>query len=102
MIKPRIPDHDVIAEFFFKAGKKGTMTFKGGKTLVQLNIPHEIYIYVTAQKEAEGLDEAAGPLSTTGHGREFELNMNADYTVHIFHSFKHMFTNWGSGCIKHS
>jgi hypothetical protein len=43
ILKPTVPDIDVIARHFFKPGKKGGQTFKSGKIIIQFHVPNEIY-----------------------------------------------------------
>ncbi|KAK2463878.1 hypothetical protein APHAL10511_004050 [Amanita phalloides] len=65
-LMPRNPDRDVIAEQFFKPGKKGNTTFKKGKAIVNLHVPNDIYGAVLACKEAEEFkaEKALDDLST--------------------------------------
>jgi hypothetical protein len=93
ILEPNVPDHDVIARHFFKAGKKGTQTFKSGKTVIHFHVPNEIY---DAMLEKRGADAertrnalAVGSRSKPRAGREItaarvqeiEPSMAADFTV---------------------
>lgn len=51
ILDPRVPDCDIIAKHFFKSGKKGTQTFKSGKTTIHFHIPNEIYDAMLEKRE---------------------------------------------------
>jgi hypothetical protein len=57
VLAPKNPDHDVIADTFFKRAKKGGSTFKGGKCVINLHVPNHIYDAMLAQKEIKELEE---------------------------------------------
>ena len=90
-LEPSVPDCDVIARHFFKAGKKGTQTFKSSKTIVHFHIPNEIYDAMLknkdanewpAEKNATG-KKPAGRKVAAARVKEIEPSMAADFTVSI-------------------
>jgi hypothetical protein len=90
-----VPDRDAIAKHFFKTGKKGTRTFKSGKTTIHFHVPNEIYDAMLQQKQTAS-DEWP-PENNTGRkpaGRkvtarvkdsdiEPSMALAADFTVSI-------------------
>lgn len=58
-LKPHVPDCDVIAKHFFKAGKKGTQTFKSGKTIIHFHVPNEIYDAMLENLRKETVESSA-------------------------------------------
>ena len=82
VVKPSIPDRDVIARHFFKAGKKRTQTFKTGKTLIQFHVQNEVYDAMLEKKENDKLavEERCGRAAVP-RDREIEPSMVADFTV---------------------
>jgi hypothetical protein len=86
ILKPSVPDRDVIAKHFFKPGKKGTQTFKSGKTVIHFHIPNEIYDAL--KKRDADVTVAERNASGSKPGRKFdaatiEPSMAADFTVGI-------------------
>ena len=53
VLVPRNPDHNVIAEQFFKLGWKGSPTFKKRKAIINLHVLNDIYGEILTCKEAE-------------------------------------------------
>lgn len=54
---PKNPDRDVIADQFFKRVKKGALTFKGGKCIINLHVPNNIYNAMLTQKEDDEFEK---------------------------------------------
>ena len=90
-LEPSVPDFNVIARHFFKAGKKGTQTFKSGKTIVHFHIPNEIYDAMLKNRDANKWPveknavgkKPAGRKVAVVRAKEIEPSMAADFTVGI-------------------
>ncbi|GLB40064.1 hypothetical protein LshimejAT787_0705740 [Lyophyllum shimeji] len=90
-LKPRNPDCDVIARYFFKSGKNGALTFKPGtKTIIQFHVPNELYNAMLDKREADETADVAVARRVTGRegvvvelDDDVELSMAADFTVGI-------------------
>ncbi|KAF8808594.1 hypothetical protein BYT27DRAFT_7222856 [Phlegmacium glaucopus] len=96
ILKPNIPDCDVIARHFFKAGKKGTQIFKSGKTIIHFHIPNEIYDamlekrdedkIVAAKERAVAVDKgkkrARSPSSSEQEDSEIEITSPLQLAKH--------------------
>jgi hypothetical protein len=54
---PKNPDRDVIADLFFKRGKKGALMFKGGKCIINLHVPNHIYNAMLTRQEDDELEK---------------------------------------------
>ena len=78
VLAPKIPDCDVIVDLFFKwVGKKGGLTFKGGKCIIYLHVPNHIYNAMLTWEELYELKE----------GRKLQVDINnatADLKVGSF------------------
>ena len=59
VLAPRNPDRDVIADQFFKPGKKGAVVFKPGKCVINLHVPNEIYRAMLDQQELASENKAS-------------------------------------------
>jgi hypothetical protein len=82
VLKPTAPDCDVIARNFFRSGKKGTQTFKTGKTIIHFHVPNEIYNVMINRKVDE---ELAAEQSGVAHDKiEYSLSGRADFMVRHF------------------
>ena len=82
VLKPTAPDRDAIARNFFRSGKKGTQTFKTGKTIIHFHVPNEIYDAMINRK-VDG--ELAAGQSGVAHDKiEYSLSGGADFTVRHF------------------
>ena len=60
VIRPSNSDRDVISQPFFKVGKGGATTFKGGRCIVNFHIPNHVYhgyLEYADRKEEERLDK---------------------------------------------
>jgi hypothetical protein len=71
---PKNPDRDVIADIFFKRAKKGGLTFKGGKCIINLHVPNHIHNAMLTRKEAEEFEKQRN-LQADDHA------IAADFTV---------------------
>lgn len=80
ILKPNVPDRDVIARHFFKSGKKGVQTFKSGKTVINFHIPNEIY-YAMLEKRDAGNELVAKKKAVVMRNDEIEQSVAADFTV---------------------
>jgi hypothetical protein len=91
ILEPRVPDSDVIAKHFYKTGKKGTQTFKSGKTIIHFHVPNEIYDAVLEKKETEewpadkntARKPAGRKVTVARISKEIEPSLAADFTVSI-------------------
>jgi hypothetical protein len=57
VLAPKNPDRDVIADQFFKRAKKGGLTFKGGKCIINLHVPNHIYNAMLTRKDVDAFEE---------------------------------------------
>jgi hypothetical protein len=60
VLAPKNPDRNIIADYFFKPGKKGAIVFKAGKCVVNL---HDLYQLMLTQKDEHELEENFGTTS---------------------------------------
>lgn len=76
VLAPRNPDRDIIADQFFKLGKKGTVVFKAGKCVINLHVPNELYQLMLARKDENELEVEAAENKAADIGM-----VAADFTV---------------------
>ena len=69
---PKNPDRNIIAAQFFKTGKKGAQTFRAGKCVINLHIPHEIY---------EGMLTQKSELEVENETADVSLISSAEFTI---------------------
>jgi hypothetical protein len=91
ILNPTVPDCDAVAKHFFKTGKKGTRTFKTGKTVIHLHVPNEIYDSMLQKKENDEWPpetntarKTAGrtrKVTATARVKDIEPSMAADFTA---------------------
>ena len=83
ILKPNVPDRDVIARNFFKVGKKGAQTFKGGKAIIHFHVPNEIYTEMLEKREKDELAAEKRGRKESARDEIVSSRMAADFTVGV-------------------
>jgi len=88
ILEPSVPDHDAIAKHFFKPGKKGTPTFKSGKTLIHFHVLNEIYDAMLEKRDSDELIAGKKAMvrkvaerNVVMRDKETEQSIATDFTV---------------------